>query len=260
MPPTVKAAAIAAVNRLAKSGIHIARTEPRTKAQGQLVTDADLAKLDADLEGIFRNGKAFGTVWPSATSVRKYLSNERVNFYYKIIGAAADAGVKLSGKVLDIGTCSGYLLRIAQDRYGSSEVIGTDYYQECVDLSLALAPGSRVFKASIADLQDSDERYDAIFCTEVLEHIVDTETQIPIMMGLLNPGGALMVTVPNGRFDNTSGHTSDDGVSWVGHVNFWSPQSWQFYIDRVAAPWRHTIGSTGVHYEDDALYAVIFKD
>jgi 2-polyprenyl-3-methyl-5-hydroxy-6-metoxy-1,4-benzoquinol methylase len=51
-------------------------------------------------------------------------------------------------------------------------------------------------KANVLSLDSV--RYNIIFCTEVLEHIRDTETPIPIMLKLLDDGGSLVLTVPNG--------------------------------------------------------------
>lgn len=260
MIPLLKPIGRTAAVRLAKAGYNLARTERRTRVTGTLYTEPEVQKFADDLDAIYANGTSFG-VWPTAASVKDYVNVARINMYHRIVAAVADAGVDLKGKsVLDVGTCTGYLLRIVKDGYANTTLSGTDYYEDCVSLSAALVPDAKVFKASIEDLKTAPDRYDVIFCTEVLEHIVDTESQIPILMDLLNPGGALMLTVPNGRFDVTPAHTSEDGVSWVGHVNFWSPQSWKFYVERVAGQYRYVLGSVGVHYEGDALYAVIFKE
>jgi 2-polyprenyl-3-methyl-5-hydroxy-6-metoxy-1,4-benzoquinol methylase len=261
MTEVLKPLARRAVARLAKSGYAVSRTEPRNPStSGTQFSDVEMDTLSADLDKVFSGGQSFG-VWSSKGAVMSYLAPARINFYHNIVAAAGKHGVDLAGKrILDVGTCSGYLLRVVQSRYPDAKLAGSDYYQDCVSLSAALTPAATVFQASIDDLRKTSDTYDVVFCTEVLEHIVDTETQIPALLGLLDSGGALMVTVPNGRFDTTPGHTSDDGVSWVGHVNFWSPQSWQFYISRIAGDYRYETGSIGVHFDGDALYAVIFKD
>jgi 2-polyprenyl-3-methyl-5-hydroxy-6-metoxy-1,4-benzoquinol methylase len=246
--------------RLAKSGIAVVRTDKRKLAPQTYYSAAEVEQLDRDLQALNLNEKDFG-MWTSAAAVRAYLRTERINMYHQMVSTISGLGVDLSNKsVLDVGTCSGYLLRIIGQRFAGTSLNGTDYYEECVKLSAALVPDAKVFQASIADLTDSAESYDVVFCTEVLEHIVDTEGQIPILLDRVKPGGALMVTVPNGTYDFTPFLTSKDGISYVGHVNFWSEPSWQHYVDRIAPSYRKATGTLGVHLEKDALYAVIFKD
>ena len=56
------------------------------------------------------------------------------------------------------------------------------------------------------------------------------------------------------------GLLTEDGISFGGHVNFWSEESWGFYINRIAGSFRTATGKLGVHHVDDALFAVIFKN
>jgi 2-polyprenyl-3-methyl-5-hydroxy-6-metoxy-1,4-benzoquinol methylase len=247
-------------DRLAKSGIAIVRTEPRGKATEIFYTEDELATLDRDLDALGLNSTDY-EIWTSPQAVRTYLNPERINFYHTLIDVALASGVELEGRtVLDVGTCSGYLLRIIGAMFGTTHLAGTDYYEECVRLSEGLVPGAKIFRAAVADLAESDETYDVIFCTEVLEHILDTETPIPTMLDRISPGGALVVTVPNGTYDFTPAMTSEDGTSFVGHVNFWSERSWDFYIDRIAGDYRSKTGTLTSSYDKDCLFAVIFKD
>jgi 2-polyprenyl-3-methyl-5-hydroxy-6-metoxy-1,4-benzoquinol methylase len=260
MTTVMESAKQAVRSRLAKSGLSITRTEPRTVVTTIRYSEGEIERLHDAIDALPLNADDW-EIWTSPAAVKHYLADERINFYHQLVAAAVEKGVELEGKsVLDVGTCSGYLLRVVSEQFSPDSITGSDYYEECVRLSAALVPDAKVFRASIDDLKDSDATYDVIFCTEVLEHILDTETQIPALMGLVNPGGALIVTVPNGRYDVTSPLDSDDGISFGGHVNFWSPESWAYYIDRIAGSHRTTVGTLGVHFVDDALFAVMFKD
>jgi 2-polyprenyl-3-methyl-5-hydroxy-6-metoxy-1,4-benzoquinol methylase len=46
------------------------------------------------------------------------------------------------------------------------------------------------------DSPDHRGRYDAVFCMEVLEHVIDTEPLLGRMESLLTPGGRLIISVP----------------------------------------------------------------
>ena len=223
-----------------------------------LYTKAELQRLEADLETLGLNERE-SPVWGTPAAVRWYLANIRINFYHHVLAVAREAGVELDGKqVLDVGSCTGYLLRIIVESEPGAKLNGCDFYEEFVRLSRGLVPTANIFEASMADLASVPDRYDVIFCTETLEHILDTETPIPTLLGLLNSGGALVLTVPNGTYDSTPAlDHADDGISYVGHVNFWSSESWRFYIERLA---EGCTSSTGVFFRnDDGLFAVIFK-
>lgn len=253
----------AVLTRMAASGYGVIRTEPRQRPELTHFDPALLERVSTEVHDLGLNPREW-EVWSSPKAVLDYLEPPRVNAYHQIVQLCADHGVDLAGKsVLDVGTCSGYLLRIVAERFPDVLLAGTDYYDECVRLSQALVPQAKLSQASIDDLKAADDQYDVIFCTEVLEHIVDTETQIPGLLSRVTAGGALVVTVPNGQYDATPAFTSSDGVSYVGHVNFWTPQSWQFYIDRIVSglsePVEASVGQLGNLFAGDVLYAVFRK-
>ncbi len=252
------------LTRMAQAGYGVMKTEPRERPELTYFDGALRERVESDVQQIGLN-PAEWPVWSSPKAVMDYLEEQRVNAYHQTVELCGRHGVDLTGKsVLDVGTCSGYLLRIVDEKFDGVSLTGTDYYEECVRLSQALVPNADVVKASIDDLKSGEDTFDVVFCTEVLEHIVDTETQIPGLLGLVKPGGALIVTVPNGQYDSTPAFTSDDGVSYVGHVNFWTPQSWAFYIQRIAAtldyPVTFDVGTLGNNFAGDVLYALIRKD
>ena len=65
------------------------------------------------------------------------------------------------------------------------------------------------------------QKYDIIFCTEVLEHLLNPWEATHHLENALLPGGTLVLTVPEGRKD----HSNE-------HINFWSPESWKAFLDR----------------------------
>ena len=76
--------------------------------------------------------------------------------------------------------------------------------------------------------------FNIIFCSEVFEHMIAPDQSLTALIPLLAPGGTLILTVPNGRNDQSSaGERRDDtrdDTSYSGHINFWSPESWTFFL------------------------------
>jgi 2-polyprenyl-3-methyl-5-hydroxy-6-metoxy-1,4-benzoquinol methylase len=241
---------------LAKLGYSIVRTELQAARLPLLYSHAEIEELDRDLDKLETAGKDLNG-WDSRETVRKYLTNDRINFYHELIAICISYSLDFShSRILDSGTCTGYLLRVLGKKFPNCSLSGCDYQDMFVNLSSALVPSARIFKGNVFKL-DSAVRYDVIFCTEVLEHIRDTETPIPIILKLLDDGGSLVLTVPNGRCDNCEAEgLLEDGMSYVGHVNFWSPESWRFYIARISGPFR---AITGMLQGGLKLFAIIKK-
>lgn len=60
------------------------------------------------------------------------------------------------------------------------------------------ANGAKVFQADLNDgFPDFKTKFDVIFAGEVVEHLFDDAKFIREARGILNPGGYLMITVPN---------------------------------------------------------------
>lgn len=82
-------------------------------------------------------------------------------------------------------------------------------------------------------LEAVEEKYDVIFCTEVLEHMANPTEALLSMFQHLSDTGVLVLTVPDGRQDHHSaGRIREDGSAYWGHVNFWSPESWPCFLQQ----------------------------
>jgi SAM-dependent methyltransferase len=77
--------------------------------------------------------------------------------------------------------------------------VGAEISEEIVrDCRQRYGAEARLEFVRVADLDHADHRgrYDAVFCMEVFEHVVDWEPELARMERLLAPGGALIVSVP----------------------------------------------------------------
>lgn len=64
-------------------------------------------------------------------------------------------------------------------------------------LKIAYQTGLNVILAKIEDMPYTEEQFDLIICTDVLEHVVDLNLCIDKILSVLKPGGLLIVRVPN---------------------------------------------------------------
>lgn len=129
-------------------------------------------------------------------------------------------GALPAGKVLDAGCGNGNLaIKIAKRGY---QVVGVELSPGLVKATkeraeeLGLGDKITVFQGSLTNLQFPQESFDAITCSEVLEHIKDHERVVKNFRRVLKPGGACIITVP---INKRLWSIEDE---WVGHYRRYS--------------------------------------
>lgn len=100
------------------------------------------------------------------------------------------------GKILDVGCDGGTLLREVAASVGASRVVGIDLSDEAVAYSLSKSPE---FDLAVGDgeaLPFADSSFDAIFCSEVLEHVERPEKLLSEIRRCLRDDGYGVLAVP----------------------------------------------------------------
>ena len=107
--------------------------------------------------------------------------------------------VRSAGEVLDIGCGNGVISR-AVARLGHS-VRGIDVSAKTIEAARSAnnPPNVRFEVVAAGELQPEPGKYDAIICSEVLEHLDRPSELLRIIQVSLKDTGVLLVTVPNGR-------------------------------------------------------------
>jgi SAM-dependent methyltransferase len=100
-------------------------------------------------------------------------------------------------KVLDIGCGNGNISR-ALGSLGYM-VTGVDIDEKSIETAKSLNTFSNVnFKVYDANAFALGDEFDAIICSEVLEHLIKPEDLVASIYRILKPGGIFVATVPNG--------------------------------------------------------------
>lgn len=162
---------------------------------------------------------ATGT-WPTPAFLYGYFSPHRLAMVRLLLEQCEAADIEIAGKrVLDVGCHAGCLLRLIAARYPDATPVGCD---------------AELFFCSLSELKQW-KSYDVVFLMQVLEHLVEPEAAVRHLVELLADGGTLVLTVPDGRVDSYAAENFNPELqSYGGHVNFWSPESWQYFLARVA--------------------------
>jgi 2-polyprenyl-3-methyl-5-hydroxy-6-metoxy-1,4-benzoquinol methylase len=147
-------------------------------------------------------------------------------------------------KVLDAGCGGGEFSQFIQAC--GFEVMGIDTARAAVEIAQARCPNGRFHIGSLVErLPFCDAEFDAIWCTEVLEHIFDVHACLSEFNRVLHVGGILILTVPfHGLVKNLviaiAGFERHFDPS-LSHIRFFTKQSLKDSLNRAgfeALRWR----------------------
>jgi SAM-dependent methyltransferase len=102
--------------------------------------------------------------------------------------------VQSGERVLDLGCGEGDFAAAAAQA-GAGEVLGVDVAGEAVRRARARHPALR-FERAEGPLPAGDASFDLVWCSEVLEHVLDTAALLSEARRVLRTGGVLLVTTP----------------------------------------------------------------
>jgi SAM-dependent methyltransferase len=99
--------------------------------------------------------------------------------------------------ILDLGCGDGTAARVAAQRNPGHHVIGMDW--SAAALRQALRRGLTVVQACVDSpgLPVASESADVVIMSELIEHLVDTDSALDEVMRVLKPGGSLLLSTPN---------------------------------------------------------------
>lgn len=219
---------------LAALGLELRRlpTDKRAQTASRLSRD-ETRQLEADLQ-VFARTHSDVPYWANPRNARDYLTDKRLLFFHELIDLCLARGIRFEdSRVADVGSGTGYLLRLLGQRFKNVRLEGFDPDSDITTLARWLCPEATFYDT--ANMQTKAKGATVLFCTEVLEHLVDPEVALRSLLGLVDGTGWLVLTVPDGRTDTfPPGPLRNAGDAYVGHINFWSPESWQLFIRRAA--------------------------
>jgi 2-polyprenyl-3-methyl-5-hydroxy-6-metoxy-1,4-benzoquinol methylase len=118
----------------------------------------------------------------------------RLENFAQIVGLARRYAPPGATRLLDVGSAHGWFLETAR---GSFEVLGVEP-DETVG-GTAAARGLPVRQGYFPNALHEGERFDVIVFNDVIEHIPDIGAALAACAERLNPGGILILNLPNSR-------------------------------------------------------------
>lgn len=115
------------------------------------------------------------------------------------ISTVLQKSITIGAEVLDIGCGNGIISR----SLGAAgfNVLGVDVSEKAIEKAKMLNEFSSVrFQVKSAEQLVADgHQYEAIICSEVLEHLQNPDILLKVLRQILKENGVLIVTVPNGK-------------------------------------------------------------
>jgi len=117
----------------------------------------------------------------------------------KYIVDVTNLKVPFKGRILDIGCGIGNICR--QLGYYEYDLIGIDSDVKSIELAKSKNSKSNVkyFNVDVYQYLNDEKFFNAVICSEVLEHLIDPESIIKLAHKILRDDGVFVVTVPNGN-------------------------------------------------------------
>jgi SAM-dependent methyltransferase len=99
----------------------------------------------------------------------------------------------------DVGCGTGATLRAVAKTFPSLPLTGVDYFSEGLSLARTSVPQANIIQGDIYTLPAAASESDVIGVFDVLEHLDDDIGALSSLHAALNPGGGLILTVPQHR-------------------------------------------------------------
>lgn len=169
------------------------------------------------------SSKSWSDLFNSPKFLRDYVAHGRLDFYDEVASLikqqTEDASIQ---KIIDIGCGTGHLLGKLHEKFPDSDFYGADFTQDGLTVAQKIFPKAKyIFYDIYEEKKEWESQFDIVICTEVLEHLLHPAKALKNLISFIKPnGGMLIICVPDGRKDTYS-----------GHIQFWSPESWEVFID-----------------------------
>ncbi len=135
------------------------------------------------------------TLYSSKNPTRKWIHCSRRDWIIRHIEQIAS--MEKTDSSLEIGPGSGIYLPVLLSYF--NQVMASDIEQSYLDFITSLAVEHSNLTLVTDDITNSQlppETFDLILCTEVIEHIADSQAALNEMWKLLKPGGFLIISTP----------------------------------------------------------------
>lgn len=136
--------------------------------------------------------------------------------------------------IADVGSGRGELISLILKESPSANIFALDYDPECLELSKA-AGASKAYRFDINEPRTFPKiKADVVILSHVLEHTHNPMLVLRSLIELVNPGGRLIVAVPNPTRPTVFfGNFMKSHYVNKGHCYAWDPSHWKNFLEEI---------------------------
>ena len=175
------------------------------------------------------------TKTPLPTNFVKHTSENPIqkllikNFYSSLISLAKPLKAEI---ILDVGCGEGFTMEKLLKSGVGKKIEGIEYAKDAILLGKKLFPNLTFRQGSVYELPYKNNSFDLVVCTEVLEHLEESEKALKEMLRISKK--YLIISVPNEPFFMLCNFLRGKNLSRLGddpgHINHWNPLSLKRYL------------------------------
>ncbi|MDM4016470.1 methyltransferase domain-containing protein [Roseiconus lacunae] len=156
------------------------------------------------------------------------------------VDLAARIRLDLPEKVVDLGCGPGNSTQVLRQRWMNSEIIGIDNSPEMIAAARKAFPDENWQLADVACWTPASA-FDLVYSNAMLQWMPDHANLIPVLFGMVAPGGALAFQIPSGTYAvvRTLIHEISHKPEWTDQLEaartMLTMESPSFYYDVLAA-------------------------
>ena len=151
-----------------------------------------------------------------------------------------------AGAVLELGCGAGATGALALETKAAMRWVGVELFEPMAAEAAKVLSAVHAGDVEALDLPYAPETFDALVCSEVLEHLRDPEPVLRRLLGLVKPGGRVFASVPNvahwqivlgllrGRFDY-----AERGPMDRTHLRWFTPRSFRALFEACGVEVDH---------------------
>jgi len=162
---------------------------------------------------------------------------EPVQEYHRVIANLAAEYAPENGRILDFGCGLGFILKLVHDQSQHTRLYAADIDETCLKMTAERVPDVYTIQLTgSSDFEMVGKNYDVCVMSHVLEHMESPKAAMLAAMKLVNPGGYMVVAVPN----PVRPHIFIQSVRrrhYVnqGHVCAWDRSHWMNFLENICS-------------------------
>lgn len=129
--------------------------------------------------------------------------------------------------VLELGAGNGEFAELLAAQYPELQIVLLE--PQCLNLNV---PSIKIIHEGFAALENADHQFDSVIAWELIEHILEPDEFLKLVLKVLKPGSPLVLSTPNERSVETRKLKTESTNIMFDHVRLYNPKAIRLLLER----------------------------